>query len=339
MKALGKALLAVLPGTLILAGVRHVTAGTVYVDPANEFVVSAIPGQDQYNPEIWGNTVVWTAGIKGDVWAKNTGTGATFFVGEGTEGHPNIHDGTIVWAGRSGGMVWAFDVETRERTLVASGSWDADPDVYGSLIVWSGGHIKNLATGWETVLPGVGDDLHIFGDNVVWIGLGMQGYRLSSGISFEISPTGTKWLGLHGNILAWRDGRNGNQDIYGADITDPYNVIEFPVCTDPFEQGQPAMYGNIIVWHDYRNGDIDVYGYDITTDTEFPIATGPGNQFAPDIYGNLVVWSNEVGDQTDIHANYIIPEPYIPEPVTVFSGLIGLSMVGAYLRRRKGAAL
>jgi len=26
----------------------------------------------------------------------------------------------------------------------------------------------------------------------------------------------------------------------------------------------------------------------------------------------------------------------IPEPITVFSGLIGLSMVGAYVRRRRG---
>ncbi|MCK4733445.1 MAG: hypothetical protein KAT65_13415, partial [Methanophagales archaeon] len=70
-------------------------------------------------------------------------------------------------------------------------------------------------------------------------------------------------------------------------------VTEFPICTDPAGQANPAISGDIVVWTDYRNGNADIYGYDLSTNTEFPICTDPAGQANPAISGNIVVWRDD----------------------------------------------
>ena len=52
---------------------------------------------------------------------------------------------------------------------------------------------------------------------------------------------------IWGNIIVWKDTRNGNDDIYMYDIN---TGKESPVVTDPAEQSNPAIEGNYIVWED-----------------------------------------------------------------------------------------
>lgn len=49
----------------------------------------------------------------------------------------------------------------------------------------------------------------------------------------------------------WSDARNGNSDIYGFDLV---TKSEFPICTAPETQIEPAIDGNIVVWTDGRGG-------------------------------------------------------------------------------------
>jgi len=39
-----------------------------------------------------------------------------------------------------------------------------------------------------------------------------------------------------------------------------YQVEEFPICTNPGDQWDPAISENIVVWTDGRNGNLDIYG-------------------------------------------------------------------------------
>ncbi len=310
-----------------------------YVDPSQEFVVSAIAGQAQYHPRLWGDVVAWHVGVGGDVYAKVLSSGEVIpiSVGQGGSDYVNIHGKTVVWGEWAGGSpVWAYDLFARSKTQVTSSG--ESPDVFGDSVVWERNHsiiVKDIQNGSETTIPGTGtldQKPAIFGEVVVWTDDGViRGHDLADGVALTISTTDrASWTppDINGNVVAWRDTRNGNLDIYAADISDPENISEFPVCTDSAEQGAPAVYEGVIVWTDYRNGDMDVYGYDTTSGTEFPIAIGSGNQFAPSIYKDMIVWSNEIGTEVSIHGNTIVPEP-------ACATLLAIGLSGLPWRRRR----
>ena len=316
-----------------------------YVDPSQEFVVSAIPGQPQYDPCLWGDYVAWQ-GVSGDVYAKSLKSGEIIpvSVGQGGSSWLNANGNRIVWDTWVISQVHVFDLTT--RTTSTFGTHGESPDVYGNLIVWHDGNIlgKDLGSGQDYQFSSSsGPENHlnnprVWGDIVVWNEWGngnLWASRISTGDVFPVTAGGTvDWPphDVQGNIVVWRDRRNvhgdNNLDIYAADISDPSHVVEFPVCTNPFEQSSPEVYGNIIVWCDGRNGDEDIYGYDIASRTEFPIAVGPGNQFDPSIYESTVVWSTELGGEVGIHGNTIVPEP------AALSLLATAGMVLARKRRR-----
>ncbi|MDD3642300.1 MAG: FlgD immunoglobulin-like domain containing protein [Candidatus Krumholzibacteria bacterium] len=74
--------------------------------------------------------------------------------------------------------------------------------------------------------------------------------------------------GAGGAILSWRDGRNGNDDIYAQRIgpsgTARWTTNGIAVCTNNSTQQYPypvpdGSGGAVIVWEDWRNGNVDVY--------------------------------------------------------------------------------
>lgn len=64
---------------------------------------------------------------------------------------------------------------------------------------------------------------------------------------------------IYGNKVVWGDWRNGNPDIYLADITDPANPVEYQITTNNAGQYAPAIYDNKVIWLDNRNGNHDIY--------------------------------------------------------------------------------
>ena len=59
--------------------------------------------------------------------------------------------------------------------------------------------------------------------------------------------------------MTWVEGRNRNWDIYAFNLT---TGTEYPVCTQPDDQGWPAATDGAIVWQDYRDGRNAVYRAD-----------------------------------------------------------------------------
>jgi len=62
---------------------------------------------------------------------------------------------------------------------------------------------------------------------------------------------------IDGDLVVWKDWRNGDPDIYGYDLS---RGIEFPIYVGPGEQSRPAVSGNLVVWNDWQNGDMDIWG-------------------------------------------------------------------------------
>ena len=140
---------------IVFAVATNLTASAATsVNPANEFVVSAISGQPQYHPRLWGDAVVWHVGVGGDVYAKNTTSGEIIeiSVGQGGSDYVNIHSQTVVWGEWAGVPIWTFDLTTRTKSQVASVG--ESPDVYGDLVVWETGNIfvKDMSTGSQRAI-------------------------------------------------------------------------------------------------------------------------------------------------------------------------------------------
>ena len=100
---------------------------------------------------------------------------------------------------------------------------------------------------------------------------------------------------LGGCLVAWRDGRAGGPDVYGArvagtSVVDPEGL---PISRAGSSQGRPAIAsdgtGYLVVWNDTRSGTGDVYGTRVSASGEildasgFAIANGPDAQQAPDV--------------------------------------------------------
>ena len=61
--------------------------------------------------------------------------------------------------------------------------------------------------------------------------------------------------------MAWQDSRNGNWDIYGANL-DTHE--ELTICSADGDQTSPSAGGDgVVVWLDGRNGGSDIYGANV----------------------------------------------------------------------------
>lgn len=111
---------------------------------------------------------------------------------------------------------------------------------------------------------------------------GSQEFRITTDRHSQCFPA------IYGDIVVWEDDRNGNDDIYGYDLS---TSTEFQITTDTNDQGSPALYGNIVVWEDDRKGG-GIYGYNLSTKEEFMISDNASWRSDPVIYDNIVVWVN-----------------------------------------------
>jgi beta propeller repeat protein len=110
---------------------------------------------------------------------------------------------------------------------------------------------------------------------------------------------------IHGNIVVWQDGAEGNYNIFGADITDRSSPAEFVIVAFESDQRRPAIYRNTVVWQDSYYGDQDIYAADIwmrNRPAEFGVSLLEFDQQRPAIWGDIVVWADNYFGDMDIYA-------------------------------------
>lgn len=135
--------------------------------------------------------------------------------------------------------------------------------------------------------------------------------------------------GKDGSIVTWRDGRNGNYDIYAQRVGSNGDILwkenGIPVCKHDASQSAPAIVsdlngGAIIVWGDTRNGSQDSYAQRINANGDIlweqdgvPICVEPNLQddFTAISDGNggvIVVWEDWRDGNQDIYAQKLSSE-------------------------------
>jgi beta propeller repeat protein len=111
---------------------------------------------------------------------------------------------------------------------------------------------------------------------------------------------------IDGDIIVWRDRRNGNYDIYMKDIK---TGTVSPVSTRKSNQSWPDVSGNYIVYADDRNGNWDIFMYDIYKRKETLVCTESHNQTYPVVTGkyleNLAIaYADDRNNKKDIYIYY-----------------------------------
>ena len=110
---------------------------------------------------------------------------------------------------------------------------------------------------------------------------------------------------IHGNIVVWQDGAEGDYNIFGADITHLESPAEFAVADFERDQQRPAVYRNTVVWQDSYFGDEDILAADIwqrNKPAEFGVSLDEFDQQHPAVWGDIVVWADNYFGDTDIYA-------------------------------------
>ncbi|MHA1380137.1 MAG: hypothetical protein ACTSRG_17325 [Candidatus Helarchaeota archaeon] len=133
--------------------------------------------------------------------------------------------------------------------------------------------------------------------------------------------------GSGGAVIAWRDNRSGNTDIYAQKLTSTtgagvWTANGTAICSAAGNQKYPDIQcdtsgGALIVWGDNRGATSDIYYQRIDSSGNIAftvdgtsISTAPGSQYQPKILqdgigGAVIVWQDARSGTTDIYAQRI----------------------------------
>lgn len=122
---------------------------------------------------------------------------------------------------------------------------------------------------------------------------------------------------ISGNTVVWEDGPLDNTSIYGADLTDMNQPLEFVIAAYDSRQRAPAIDRLHVVWQDDELGDWDIYASDIwlrNDPREFSVTPFEAQQTAPVISGNTIVWQDRSAGNWDIYAANIEGQCLVQRP-------------------------
>ena len=225
------------------------------LDEPQIYVVSDIADNNECNPAIHGNTVVWEDGQRGDLNIygadiTDLNNPAEFQIAafEHDQKSPAIYRTTVVWQDNffDDWDIYAADIWQRNKPAEAAVSYiekdQQKPAIWGNIVVWQDNFIGN----WDIYAADISDfEMLRQADpnNVIEFAIATN----------EFSQTNPD---IDDNIIVWQDNRNNNWDIFGYNLT---TRKEFQITDDSNDQTNPAISGSVVVWQDNRNGNSEVY--------------------------------------------------------------------------------
>lgn len=151
------------------------------------------------------------------------------------------------------------------------------------------------------------------------------GVAICSAAGFQYAPMIVS-DGSGGAVVAWRDTRDGNDDIFAQRVSGS-GVIQWtadgiPVCDESSAQNGIQIIpdgagGTIITWKDERNGGYDIYAQKIDAYGEaswdsngVAICVDPSSQYGPQTVpngsgGTIISWQDKRNGNEDIYATKI----------------------------------
>ncbi len=278
---------------------------------ADPLVLVIGDSNDQTSPAIyenivaWQDYVVWEDSADWDIRAADINGQAdpqVFAVSNlayNDEQKPAIHGNTVVWQDGNAGDIHIYGADITDPNnptefLIAGFELDQQrPAIYRTTVVWQD---------------------KFFGD---WDIFAADIWQRNKPAEFSVSlvENDQKNPAIWGHIVVWQSrampwtgsdpplaGFFGDWDIYGADVSEPNDPVEFAITTHESSQMNPDIEENIVVWQDYRNENWDIFGYNLTTRKEFQITNDSHDQTNPAISGKVVVWQDNRDGNSQVYA-------------------------------------
>ena len=217
-------------------------------------MVSGIADNNETNPAIHGNIVVWEDGDAGDfniygADITDLANPSEFQIAafEHDQQEPAVFRTTVVWQDNFFGDwdIFAADIWQRNKPVEAQVSSiekdQQNPVIWDNIVVWQ----DNFSDNWDIYAADISDfeSLRQDPNNVI-------DFAISTNKFTQTKPD------ICGNIIVWQDNRNNNWDIFGYNLT---TQKEFQITDDSHDQTNPAISGNVVVWQDNRNGNSQIY--------------------------------------------------------------------------------
>jgi beta propeller repeat protein len=158
-----------------------------------------LPNNNQKEPDIYGDIVVWSDGKPSSIRGANLSSGEEFEVSNDVDANPAIYGHMVV--GRNDHNIYCKNLITGELLQITTNSTAySAPEIHGNIVVWSD---------WRSGNPDI------------------YGYNLLTGEEFQITNDEYDQLSpqIYGDIIVWQDYRNGNGDIYGTTVPEPNSII------------------------------------------------------------------------------------------------------------------
>lgn len=211
------------------------------------FIVSDILENDEQNPAIHGNIVVWQDGAEGSLDVYGADITDPYYPMEFVVSYadqnqlsPAIHRSTVVWQDDYFGDedIFSADIWQRNRPVESAVSWyegnQGNPAVFGRTVVWQDDYFGD----WDIFAADISDPAN------------PDEFTITAETSSQENPD------IDGNIVVWQDDRDGDWDIFAYNLT---THREFRITNDPNDQINPAISGNLVVWQDNRDGPQNIY--------------------------------------------------------------------------------
>lgn len=214
----------------------------------------------------------------------------------GDQYFPRVSDNWIVWIeNESEGTMglYLYDIANRsERRIVDCSSFHTIPVISGNWIGWV--EARNDSSGQHlpcVCVYSISDDTTI---QVTRYPAMPSQTSVSQSSMFDLIST----LDISGNGIVWHDRRNGNMDIYYANLT---SGEEHQITSSPADQTSPSISGDLIVWAEKIEGGYDnIHLYNLTSGDLKRITRDPAIRTDQVVSGEHVVWAQVRADDYDI---------------------------------------
>lgn len=228
--------------------------GEIYLWQGGEIMNVSDHGSQQWDPDIWENTIVWEDWRKGnpDIYSFNLTTEkiATPSAERSYEEKPSVWKDIVVWHDFQGFSIYYRDMSTGEGGPLDKET--ADPpdqrnqDISDDLVVWQDKRNGN----WD-----------IYGYNLA----SRQPVEIYSGPRNQTNPS------VSGDYVVWEDDSRGNKDIRGINLL---TREIFDIAATDKDEITPAIDGQLVVWEEDPNGVSDIVLAKLR-----PLSSGPPAPF------------------------------------------------------------
>lgn len=243
----------------------------------------------QFNPDIWGDTIVWMDMRNGnsDIYAYTFANDTEWpvAVATGDQSNPSIYGDHIVWSddtcGCGSNKIFMLTISNGTVSSISDSPWDDySPEIFNNRVVWYS----------YTGSPGGPEfsDVYMFDINS-W-----ECKQITKDDPLQYNPT------VYENYIVWHDDRNVNWEIYLYNISTGF---EERITNEEEQSFCPEMWGNRIVYyfHDRIKDDWAVRMYDVKGRVQTDIEPWMYGDAHPVIYEDRVAWLNKTEIRHDLY--------------------------------------